>query len=166
MTDPSPVAPLPGWPTDPKAVFFQSSATIYKLLRAKGLPDPAAIGILANGDMESAFHANAVGDHDHSFNVWQDKWDPRGADILAKTGTDLRAERDLGKIVSALWWEMTTKFAPMLNKLLATAGCEDCAEIFCVGFEMAGAANAALRRRMDAARWKVWIADHPADFAV
>src|ERR1035437_9088542 len=91
---------LPVWP--PAAnYFFNRAAQTYNAWIALGVSVPFAIAMVTNAEFESAFKWNAVGDHDQAFNFYQWHWNPRGMAILAATGTDVRREQSIKRIVDA-----------------------------------------------------------------
>jgi len=155
--------PLSPWPPFASAfgqAYFKRMAQLYNCLRAVGFENPAAVGILANADMESAFQPGAVGDTDTAFNIFQWHWDPRGKAILAATGIDVRKETSPAKIVAALCWELRGPYLATRTTInLATTGA-DAAGKFCDTFEGAGAADAHARRQDDAVRIETFLADN------
>lgn len=150
------IQPPPQWPPagDP---FYSRALEVYNALR-QYLPVPAAIGILANADMESALRPDVVGDHGTAYNIFQWHWDPRGQRILNEYKADVRKETSLPAVVNILMWELTTYYPHLLSQIRAAKTAEEAAGLFCDDFEGAGAKNARERRQADAARWTVWIA--------
>ncbi len=162
MTSPTPApAPLPAWPTLDSAfgaAFFGRMAQLYNCLRREGFQNPAAVGILANADMESAFRPGVVGDGGTAYSVFQWHWSPRGTAILAGTGIDVRTETSPGAIVRALVFELNSTYRPVLQALNAATTGADAAGKFCDGFEGAGAPGAHQRRQDDALRIEEFLA--------
>ena len=122
-----------------------------------------AIGFLANGDMESDFEPEAVGDNDTAFNVAQWHWNPRGSAIFKATGIDVRDETDFDQIVSAIWWELVgadgrpgVEAAAYAKILPCTTGAEAARQV-CAYYEGAGAAEAAERRAADGNFWSTFV---------
>ncbi len=157
------MTPLPAWPTLDSAfgkAFFTRMAQLYNCLRAQGLENPACVGILANADMESAFQPGAVGDTDTAFNVFQWHWSPRGENILARTGIDVRKETSPGRIVAALCFELDTTYPFVLAAIKGATTGADAAGKFCDSFEGAGAPDAHQRRQDDALRIEQFLAEN------
>ena len=154
------IRPLPARP-GPGDLYWGRLARIYNALRVQ-FENPGAIGALANADMESSGETTAVGDNDTAYNLWQWHWNPRGISILDGCKIDVRVERSPTAVVQALMWELKNKFPHLLEELHGATSAEDAASAFCSGFEFAGASQAMLRRRLDAAWLTVWVSENDA----
>ena len=97
---------LPVWPPAGH-IFFNRAAQVFNAWMDLGSPVNYAIAMLTQAEFESAFKWNAVGDHDHAFNMYQWWWNPRGMAILAATGIDIRKEQSVKRIVEAASWELS-----------------------------------------------------------
>src|SRR5271166_4038779 len=61
-----PMTPIPAWPdsaTPEGKTFFANAKAILAAWRAKGVGNPFAFGMLAQGEAESSLDPNAKGDH-------------------------------------------------------------------------------------------------------
>lgn len=134
-------------------------------LRAKGAQNPFIIAVLANAYAESAITPKIVGDDDEAYSVWQWHWSPRGERILAETGIDVRTETSIAKLVDALWWELENVYPKTFNEMKAAADAATATRAMCVGYEGAGAPNAADRRVEESAHLSVWLAQNEAFIA-
>ena len=126
---------------------------------------PLRIGVMANYDMESAFKTGAVGDNKTAFNMEQWHGD-RIKRILDNTGIDLTTETDPGRVVDAAFWEMQNvpAYEPHYVHMMASPHAEDCAEVFAIYIEGAGAKDASERRGEDALFFTVAITQHAGFF--
>jgi hypothetical protein len=104
--------------------------------------DAIAIGFVANVCREDAFDIEAIGDKDTAFNIGQWHWQPRGANILAGCGIDVRT-CTLENALVAMHWELTRgNEQAAWAKIKACATAESAAQAICEYFERAGAKNA------------------------
>jgi len=115
------------------------------------------IAAVANADRETSLNPKAVGDDKAAFNQYQWHWSPRGADILAETGIDVR-DGVLQSGLEAARWEFNGPKHAAFMKIVSCATVEDASEVFCNLFEEAGAADAVARSRMLAAAWAAYFA--------
>jgi hypothetical protein len=152
---------LPVWPPASN-VFFARAAQCYNAWRDLGVSIPFALAMTTQAEFESAFKANAVGDHHTAYNFYQDHWNPRGEAILAATGIDLRTETSIKAIVAAAWWELNHTETKARDAIAAATNARDASVVACTLFEGAGAPAAAERRGLGAERWAVWIMKNQA----
>jgi hypothetical protein len=155
--------PLPDWPALDSPfgqAYFTRMAHLYNCLIKAGFHNPAAVGIIANADMESAIEPTAVGDEGNAFNIFQWWWAPRGMAILQGCGVDVRTETRMDQIVAALTWELAYPYATTFTAVSAATTGADAAGKFCDMFEGASAPGAHQRRQDDALRIETFLADN------
>lgn len=149
---------LPVWPPATYVKFFASAAAFYNEWLALGVSIPFAIAMTTQAEFECAFNLAANGDKGEAWNAYQWHWTPRGANILAATGIDVRSERSIHRVVAAAWWELNGPLHKARDAIAACDNARSAAIAACALFEGAGAPNAAARRGLGAERWAGWIA--------
>lgn len=125
---------------------------IFNYWRARGLGTMLAIAGVANADRECSLNPKEVGDNGTAYNVAQWHWSPRGSNILAETGLDVR-DGLLATGLKAMWYELNGGMRAVLGRVLACKSNEDASEALCEFYERAGAANAVSRARALATAW-------------
>jgi hypothetical protein len=111
-----------------------------------------AIASVANTDRETSLNPKAIGDQDRAYNIGQWWWSPRGADICAEIGLDVR-DGLLATGLAAMDYEFSGPMNNVLRRILACTTVEDAAEAFDRYYEIAGAPDAIARSRTLATAW-------------
>lgn len=151
---------LPVWPPESDVAFFGAACQFFNEWRALGYDNPGAIAMTTQAEFEAAFKSSARGDSDTAVNDYQDHMD-RVLAILKATGTDLRTETSIHKIVAAAAWELDNTHTKARAAIKAATTAYDASAAACEYFEVAGAANAMARRGLGAERWAAWFAKNP-----
>lgn len=163
------MTPIPAWPnsaTPEGKTFFANAKAILAAWRAKGVGNPFAFGMLAQGEAESSLDPNAKGDHvkgePTAFGLYQ-RHKPRLDAIKRVKGIDIFAAVLAGKNtidneVEASWWELKTMAYIGVKAIASQSTAYGAAYQACALFERAGAADAADRRGKMAETWTMWAA--------
>ena len=78
---------------------------IWDFWKSKGASDWVAAAWLGNTEGEDSFELTAIGDGGKAYGTSQWHWVPRGENILAAIGVDIR-RCDLDGQLNAAWWEI------------------------------------------------------------
>ena len=118
----------------------------------KGLPLFQACGLVAQIQGESTFNPKAVGDHDHSFGLFQLHAD-RAALIKAGCGIDMLALPAFDDQLAAVWWELNHTEKHALAKIQATTSAYDAGYAACRFYERPASSADWVKRGQFAADW-------------
>ena len=81
--------------------------SIRKFWNAKGAPLHLQAAWIGNTEGETSLYPEQRGDHGKGLSITQWHWEPRGENILAATGIDVRDPRlPVEKACDAIWWEI------------------------------------------------------------
>jgi hypothetical protein len=181
---------LPPWPDEASPEgrrFFASARALLASWKARGVGNPYALAMIAQGEAETILDPNATGDwvdadgkrlpwapayppgaKPTSFGLYQWK-DDRLAAIRKGAGVDIKESVMLGQAtladaVDGAAWELAPSgpFAEAGKNIAAQMTAYMAAYEAAVLFERASAADAATRRANMAERWAAWFGKHPS----
>jgi hypothetical protein len=150
---------LPVWPPASDVAFFAAAKAVFDEFRGYGLPIAGSLGMVAQGEAESAFKISIPGDDGSAHGIFQ--WHTqRIAQIKAGTGIDITTAPPIADQCAAAWWELQTFPSLGLTQLRASTTAMQAGIAGCQFLERAGAKDAAQRRGAMAERWAAYAANN------